>query len=117
VLSIKTTGRICILDIDIQGVKRIKESSLDGNFLFLSPPSLEVLEKRLRERGTESEIDINKRLGNAKQEMAFGLFPGNFDKVIVNNILDEAFTDFRTILEEWYPHLKYVRRENSFPYN
>ena len=51
-------GRICILDIDVQGVKAVKETDLSPMYVFIQPPSLEVLEQRLRDRGTETEESL-----------------------------------------------------------
>ena len=62
----------CILDIDVQGVDSVKAvASVNSRalYIFVSPPSLEELEKRLRERGTETEEKIQTRLTNAKKEM------------------------------------------------
>ena len=60
------SGKVCILDIDVQGVRQVKESGLEGvRYVFIKPPSLEVLEERLRSRGTETEEAIEKvRLGH-----------------------------------------------------
>jgi guanylate kinase len=56
---------VCILDIDCQGVKAVKESGLeDVRYVFMKPPSLDVLEKRLRDRGTETEEAIQKVRGH-----------------------------------------------------
>jgi len=54
---LKTDGRRVILDIDVQGAEQVKQSHLDSDaaYIFLSPPDLDVLEQRLRARGTESE--------------------------------------------------------------
>ena len=53
--------QVCILDIDVQGVRQVKESGLEGvRYVFIKPPSLEVLEERLRSRGTETEEAIEK---------------------------------------------------------
>lgn len=53
-------GKICILDIDVQGVKAVKETDLSPLYVFIKPPSLEVLEQRLRDRGTETEESLSK---------------------------------------------------------
>ena len=53
-------GKICILDIDVQGVKSVKETEVQAKYVFLSPPSLPILEQRLRDRGTETEEAIAK---------------------------------------------------------
>lgn len=86
----------CILDIDVQGVCSLKETSLDSQslYLFISPPSLEILEKRLRSRGTESEDKIRTRLDNARKEMEYKNKPDFWDAVITNDDLDRAYQEF-----------------------
>eukprot|EP00985_Skeletonema_marinoi_P004143 scaffold1811_cov137-Skeletonema_marinoi.AAC.14 len=83
VQTVQEQGKICLLDIDIQGAQNVKKSDLDALYIFISPPSMEELEKRLRGRGTESEEAIVKRLGNAQTEMDYGAGEGNFDCVLV----------------------------------
>ncbi|MCJ1377691.1 hypothetical protein MMC17_000787 [Xylographa soralifera] len=97
VRDIAEKGRICILDIEMEGVKQVKRTDLHARFLFLSPPSLEVLEKRLRGRGTETEDSLQKRLTQAEAEMAYAKGEGVHDKVVVNDDLDRAYKE----LEEW----------------
>ncbi|MCJ1390111.1 hypothetical protein MMC18_009094 [Xylographa bjoerkii] len=97
VKDIAEKGRICILDIEMEGVKQVKRTDLHARFLFLSPPSLEVLEKRLRGRGTENEDSLQKRLTQAKAEMAYAKEEGVHDMVVVNDDLDRAYKE----LEEW----------------
>lgn len=104
--SVRTSGKICILDIDVQGVQNLKKSPLEPYYLFIAPPSMEVLEKRLRDRNTESEEDIEKRIGNAAGELEYGKAEGNFDKVLTNDGLDDAFAELLGIFQTWYPHLK-----------
>ena len=59
--AVAESGKVCILDIDVQGVRAVKESRLEGvRYVFVRPPSLEVLEERLRARGTETEEAIEK---------------------------------------------------------
>ncbi len=68
-------GKICVLDIDTQGVKQMKSKpDLDPIFIFIKPPSLDVLEKRLRNRKTDSEENIQRRLAIAVTELNFGTF-------------------------------------------
>lgn len=49
-MKVKDEGKVCILDIDIQGAEQVKKSSLTARYVFVSPPSVEELEKRLRGR-------------------------------------------------------------------
>lgn len=95
VKDIAEKERICILDIEMEGVKQVKLTDLNARFLFLSPPSLEELEKRLRGRGTETEESLNKRLTQARNELEFSKQPGVHDKIVVNDELDKAYVELR----------------------
>lgn len=66
-------------------------------FLFLSPPSPEVLEQRLRSRGTDDEAAIQKRLAHAIKEMEYSKTEGAHDKIVVNDDLDTAWAE----VERW----------------
>ncbi|KAI1039033.1 hypothetical protein LB503_007810 [Fusarium chuoi] len=79
-----------ILDVEMEGVKQMKASDLVARYVFLSPPSLETLEARLWERGTEDEAIISQRLAQAKLELDFA-GTGVHDIIIVNDDLDEAY--------------------------
>ena len=77
-------------------MKQVKRcGTLNARFLFLEPPSLEELEKRLRGRGTETEDSLNKRLAQAKNEIEFSQQPGAHDKIVVNDDLEKAYADLR----------------------
>uniref|UniRef100_A0A1B6DS88 guanylate kinase n=2 Tax=Clastoptera arizonana TaxID=38151 RepID=A0A1B6DS88_9HEMI len=89
------TGKVCVLDIDIQGVKQLKQTNLDPILLFIKPPSMTELEKRLRNRGTENEDSLQKRLDTARSEIAYGDTPGNFDLVLKNDNLEKAYSVLR----------------------
>ena len=109
--TVRNQGKICILDIDIQGVQNIKKSSLDCKYIFIAPPSIEELESRLRGRGTETEEKIRVRMANAAAELAFGEATGNFDRFVVNNDLDDAVEAVLRSLKVWYPKLDFFDRE------
>lgn len=96
--DVQRQNKICILDIDTQGVQLIKKTSLDPILIFMKPPSMEILEERLRARSTETEESLQKRLTMAKIEMEYGNEPGNFDTVIVNDKLDCAYNELKTFL-------------------
>lgn len=91
-------GKRCILDIDVQGARSVKASSLEAIFIFICPPSMEELEKRLRSRGTETEEQILKRLRNAKTEMEQGHSSGIFDHILYNDNLDECYESLKKLL-------------------
>jgi guanylate kinase len=92
-----TGERICVFDIEMEGVKQLKRSRLNPRICFIQPPDVETLEKRLRGRGDESEGSIQKRLAQAKNEMEYCQTEGKQDKVIINDDLHKAFKE----LEEW----------------
>ena len=81
----------------------MKLSSLSCKFIFISPPSIEELELRLRGRGTEAEDKIQIRLKTALDEMKFGQTEGNFDANITNNDLEAAYVEILSYLKGWYP--------------
>ena len=89
-------GKSIILDIDVQGGRQIMDSGLALVSVFIMPPSLEVLEKRLTARNTDSEEVIRKRLDNARDEMEQRSF---YDHVVVNDLLDEAVETLCRIFE------------------
>lgn len=66
-------GKICVLDIDTQGVRQVKSKpNLESIYVFIKPPSLELLERRLRDRKTDSEESIRRRLKVAESELEYG---------------------------------------------
>jgi len=87
-------GNDVLLDIDVQGAAQVRANS-NPVTVFIAPPSLGVLEQRLRGRGTESAATIDKRLRNARQEMAAA---GDYDYLIVNDRLDVAVEILRSIV-------------------
>ena len=96
--AVATKGQVCVLDIDVQGAEIVKKSTLDALFVFIAPPSMEELEKRLRGRGTEKEESIQKRLANAAGEMAKTEVDGFFHAVIINDDLEKAYGELKTVV-------------------
>ncbi|XP_076235482.1 guanylate kinase isoform X3 [Calliopsis andreniformis] len=100
--DVQKAGRVCVLDIDIQGMKQIKQSSLEPLYVFVKPPSMDELEARLRKRNTETEDSLKQRLSIAKTEIEYGEKPGNFDLVIENDNFSKAYEKLRDfILSNW----------------
>ncbi|KAJ1551018.1 hypothetical protein HK096_003649 [Nowakowskiella sp. JEL0078] len=103
-----------ILDIDSQGVDLLKKAVSPANsaeaklslpvkplYIFLAPPSLDELEKRLRGRGTESEESLQLRLDTAKKEMTWGVeTAGNVDVIIVNDDLEVSYQKLKDAIFE-----------------
>jgi len=100
--SVIEKGLICILDIDVQGVMSMKKTEFKSNYVFIMPPSLEALEERLKGRGTETDDSLKKRLDLAKRDIEYGVAEGNFDIVIVNDQLEEAYEKLLKFLKERY---------------
>ncbi|KZT70738.1 guanylate kinase [Daedalea quercina L-15889] len=96
VRQVSSTGRRCILDIEAQGVRQIKQTDLNPVYLFISPPSLAALRDRLRGRGTESEASAAKRLATALKEIEYAK-EGVHDYVIVNDDLERAYNLFKRV--------------------
>ena len=91
VMNLLDEGKSVLLEIDIQGARSVKqragELGIEVMTVFIAPPSFEELERRLIGRGTETPEQQAKRLETAKIELAA---ESEFDKVIVNNVVDEA---------------------------
>jgi guanylate kinase len=79
--------------VDEQGVKQIKNSHIEARYVFIAPPSMDVLEQRLRGRGTEKEESVQKRLAQARNELEYSQTPGVHDLIIVNDDLENAYTE------------------------
>ena len=88
-------GRDVILDIDGQGAKQIHDKKLPGAFIFLLPPSLEELERRLSKRRTERKAAMEERLRKAKAEMAEAYW---YDYLIVNDELEKAQEQLQAVI-------------------
>ncbi|KAI5560519.1 hypothetical protein BDE02_16G052100 [Populus trichocarpa] len=91
-------GKRCILDIDVQGARSVRASSLEAILIFICPPSMEELETRLRSRRTETEEQILKRLQNAEVEMEQGKSSGIFDHILFNDNLDGCYESLKKLL-------------------
>ncbi|XP_051726594.1 guanylate kinase isoform X2 [Ctenopharyngodon idella] len=100
VQAVQAKNLICILDIDMQGVKNIKRTDLNPIYVSIQAPSMDILEKRLRDRKTESEESLQKRLHAAKVDMEISKEPGLFDVVITNDDLDVAYGKLKDALLE-----------------
>lgn len=83
------------LDIDIQGAFQIMEIFPDALFVFIVPPTIEELSRRLAKRGTEDAESVAKRLNAAKNELKQA---SKFNYIVVNNSLDEAITNVEAII-------------------
>ena len=97
VMEALQAGKDIILEIEVQGGAQIKKIMPECVSIFIAPPSLEILEKRLRGRGTEDEETILKRLNTAKEELEK---TGDYDYVVVNDVLEDAVAEIKDIIEK-----------------
>ena len=88
-------GAVVLLDIDVQGARQVRAAGIDAVFLFMLPPSLDILEKRLRGRATDSEEVISGRLAIAEAEMSEAPL---FDYQLVNDDVDRAVSSFLSVI-------------------
>ncbi|NWI67826.1 KGUA kinase, partial [Todus mexicanus] len=100
VQAVQAQNQICILDIDIQGVKNIKKTELNPIYISVQPPSIDILEKRLRDRKTETEESLQKRLAAARVDLELSKEPGLFDLVLINDDLEKAYSELKEVLLE-----------------
>jgi guanylate kinase len=92
-------GHVIIFDVDVNGGMNIKKFfGPDALALFVMPPSVEVLERRLRSRGTESEEAITKRLARSAAELEKA---PQFDVTIVNDVLEEAVDKTQQVINNY----------------
>lgn len=90
-------GKNVVLEIEIRGAKQIMEKCPDALSIYIVPPSLEELEKRLRERSSEDEETIMKRIAKAKKELSE---TDVYEHIVCNDDLDTAIQEVRKIILE-----------------
>ncbi len=94
--KVKAHGGVVILDIDVQGAMQIRRTMPDAVMVFVAPPSKSALEARLRNRGTESEEAIQKRLARMPDELATAK---HYDYLIWNDVLEDAVRHIMDVIE------------------
>ena len=96
---LRKAGRHVVFDIDVVGGSRLKqEFSSESLAIFVQPPSLVIMEKRLRERGTDSEEQLQKRLGKAREELSYA---GQFDHVLINDRLENTLLEAEKMIKDF----------------
>lgn len=88
-------GKWLVLEIDVKGARKVLESYPEAETFFIMPPSAQELEHRLAGRGTENDAALKKRLARAEAELKEN---GFFQHKIINDDLDQAVAEFRSIL-------------------
>jgi guanylate kinase len=90
------TGADVLLEVDVQGARSVRERVPDAVLVFLRPPSEEELARRLRARGTEEGPDLDRRLAEARRELAEVSW---FDHVVVNDRIEDATQEVLAIID------------------
>lgn len=99
-------GEMLLLELDVKGSLKIKSQYPDGTIsIFIMPPSIEALRKRLRKRGADSEIRIQKRMERLQMELSYR---DQFDYQVVNDHLNNALKELSEIIEKENKGVKYV---------
>ena len=101
-------GRDVVLEIEVKGGAQVKKLMPECVSIFILPPSMQVLEKRLRGRGTEEEATIQQRLAKAREEIPHAK---EYDYVVFNDRLEDAVSDLRAIIHG--EKLKFSRNTDS----
>ena len=89
-------GNDVILEIEVEGAKKVRQKMPEGVFIFIAPPSMKALEKRLRKRATEKEEVIKYRLDKAIREVGLA---GDYDYIVVNDEIKLAATRIEEIIQ------------------
>ena len=89
-------GEVVLLEIEVKGARDIMEKCKGSHSVFIEPPSIEELERRLRGRGTESEDALKLRLKTAEKELKCKY---NYEKTIVNDNLGLAFSELKEYIK------------------
>lgn len=88
-------GHDVLLEVELAGARQVKEAMPEAVMVFIAPPTLRELERRLRGRGTDDEARIQKRLARARTEIRA---VREFDYVVVNDLLTDAVRTFQSII-------------------
>ncbi len=90
------SGKTVLLDIDVQGGERLRQSNIDGVYIFVLPPSMDILATRLRGRETDSEDVVRGRLQRASAEMEHAQ---HYTYAVVNDDIEHAYATIRAIID------------------
>jgi len=100
VRAVAESGKVCLLDVDPQGVEAICRQELLHPFcVWVAPPSFDTLRARLRSRGTEPAEEIDRRVARARDEIEFALSTRYFEKTLVNDNLEQALNELRQSID------------------
>lgn len=93
--QMKAEGKDVLLEIDMQGALQVKAADPEAILIYILPPDFETLKKRLIGRGSETEEQLEKRLGDAKDQLGYAYA---YDYVVLNDDLDTAVQEVKAII-------------------
>ena len=88
-------GKSCLLDIDVQGALTLMKKNIEAVYVFIAPPSVDVLKERLLTRSTDPIEEIEKRIKNAEKELAE---KDKYDYIVINDELEMAYRELAQII-------------------
>lgn len=91
----RAAGRVFVLEIEVQGTKQLRDDGLEATYIFIAPPSLDEIRRRLTARGTDDEGEIARRIAIAEREMQAQEY---YDHVVVNDDLDRAIAEVKSLI-------------------
>lgn len=92
-------GYFIMLDVDVLGALNVKQQFGENSLsIFIKPPSLDILEQRLRNRGTETEKTLSVRLQRAQKEIKYA---DRFDLVVINNKIETAYLEIKSAVQKF----------------
>lgn len=91
------TSRVIIMDVDVQGAETFKRKFADAQTIFIVPPSIDELRRRVVKRDGKTPSDLEVRMANAQKEMAR---VAEFDHRVVNDDFEKSYSEFKKIIEE-----------------
>ena len=97
--ELERPGEAIVLEIDLQGARQVRETLPEAVQVFIAPPSLEALEQRLRQRGSDAPEQIRDRLAVAPRELAA---QEEFSRVVVNDDLEQALQELEGLAATMY---------------
>jgi guanylate kinase len=92
------SGKVALLDLDINGALNVKKKFKNAFLIFVLPPSIDILKERLEKRSSETPESIEKRLSMAREEI---LHATKFDYILLNDDMDEAVIEAHGIINDF----------------
>ena len=91
----RAAGRVFVLEIEVQGTRQLREQGLDACYIFIAPPSLDEIRRRLRARGSDDPAEIERRVAIAEREMEAQSL---YDHVVVNHDLERTIAEVEKLI-------------------